>query len=109
MVVRYALTVLSFVALDVTPAAAQSAAAYYCEPLRVYYPAVPTCPVPWRTVNTAGAPWVGTVPAEPPRLSAAVSGQSAMAGSDAIGELCKTGTSPRTIALCSDQDLRALA
>lgn len=47
---RLASVVFAMAALSAEGAAAQSGPMLYCDPLRVYYPAVPTCPVPWRNV-----------------------------------------------------------
>jgi hypothetical protein len=48
-----ALAVVALAALHAAGAAAQAQAPllYYCDPLHVYYPAVPRCPVPWRAVG----------------------------------------------------------
>ena len=50
---RLAFAALVATAVCAQMAAAQTPPAYYCDPLRVYYPAVPTCPVPWRPVQPA--------------------------------------------------------
>jgi len=50
MPLRLALAMLVATAVYAGDAAAQNPPAYYCDPLHVYYPAVPRCPVPWRAV-----------------------------------------------------------
>jgi len=58
MHIRSVIAVISFffvLVLQASTAHAQAQAQYWCEPLRNYYPWVPTCPVPWRTVNPGTA------------------------------------------------------
>jgi uncharacterized protein/peptidoglycan hydrolase-like protein with peptidoglycan-binding domain len=103
----FALAVTASVMLQAYGADAQSPA-YYCEPLRAYYPAVPTCPGPWRSINQATptpAPSF-TTQARPnqPRVPAGFAPQD-----DGLDEFCKLATSSRSIALCSDRELRTLA
>lgn len=43
---------ISAIAL-ILPALGQTSGSYYCEPLRGYYPQVPSCPVPWHTSDPA--------------------------------------------------------
>lgn len=50
-----ALSVVALAALNAAGAAAQAPPLYYCDPLHVYYPAVPRCPMPWRAVGSPPA------------------------------------------------------
>lgn len=111
-----ALAVFVLMALQAKGAAAQTL--YYCDTWRAYYPGVLNCPVPWRAVDPATvAPRPGTI-AAPPFATAQPTPQTSDTAQprptfpprgDGLDELCKTATSPRTIALCSDTELRALA
>lgn len=106
--------VLSLAALSANqaaPAVAQAPPAYYCDPLRVYYPAVPTCPVPWRAVAAPaaqqpyGAPSAsqGPIALMPP----AARPRFPVLG-DGLDDWCRSASLPSSIAICSDGDLRAL-
>ena len=63
---RLALAAFALTALLAQTAGAQTGL-LYCDPLRVYYPAVPTCPVPWRAI----APPPPAYAAAPPQPIAA--------------------------------------
>lgn len=80
------------------PAAAQT---WYCDPLRVYYPAAATCPVPWRPVSIA--PAMPAPIAIPPSVSAPI------IRDDGLDEWCSQVKLPSSVAICSDPDLRDLA
>jgi len=118
---RLALAVIAAAVCHVELAAADTW--YWCEASRAYYPWVQTCPVPWRAVNPAtdllphlAAPQPSAT-GQPPPMQAPTTTQSetslvapsfAAAQGDALDDFCKTVTLPRTIALCSDAELRAL-
>jgi hypothetical protein len=110
----------------VSPASpAQAAQAWYCEPLHGYYPAVSSCPAPWRLENQAAAKQAAppgqatTAAAEPvsaaPKPPADAGGEptfdapSSLARGDALDTWCKGKISALNLAVCSDDQLRTLA
>src|ERR1700722_16194887 len=106
MHIRLALAAFGLAALYTAGDACAAAPAYYCDPLQAYYPAVPTCPVPWRTISPAPT----SSPATGPQSSVAQLPPTGFAAlGDGLDEFCKSVTLPRTIALCSDPELRTLA
>jgi hypothetical protein len=106
MHIRVAVSVFALTALPAVGGAAQTPPMYYCDPLQAAYPAVPTCPVPWRTVSPAPT----SSPATGPQSSVAQLPPAGFAAlGDGLDEFCKSVTLPRTIALCSDPELRTLA
>lgn len=102
-------------------AGARADAAWYCEPLRGYYPWVRSCPLPWRAVGpeavqqplaippgqvTPGGS-SGSQPAANKQPSFALS--PALVRGDALDAWCKGETTPLLVAECGDDELRALA
>ena len=63
MRLRFAVAALAV--LWATGTVAQAQPTLYCPPLGVYYPAVPTCPVPWIT-GYSSRPVPDPPPARPP-------------------------------------------
>lgn len=51
-----ALAIAALAGLHVIGAEAQAPPLWYCDPLHVYYPAAPRCPVPWRPVHPSPSP-----------------------------------------------------
>src|SRR3954465_12976895 len=112
MRVRFALLVFALAASQAGMAAAQSTPAYYCDPLRVYYPTVPTCPVPWRIVNPP--PAAATNPSSSQNSAFPSPPSSIPPGFPGPGEplyewCTQEAKLPSSVALCSDAELRSLA
>jgi hypothetical protein len=130
MWVRSALAVLALLALHHGTCAGTSW--YWCEPTHAYYPWVSTCAESWRAVNpwrasqqpgtALPAPLADTVPpqaapsAGPAPQPTADQGekpnfspQNFPARGDGLDEWCKRVTTALNVALCGDDELRALA
>ena len=106
---RVALAAFVLSAMMPQTAAAQATSSYYCDLLRAYYPAAATCPEPWRVVNSAPMPSVMTTQSGiAQRPGTGVPSGFAPLG-DGFDDFCQTVTLPRTIALCSDRELRSVA
>jgi uncharacterized protein YecT (DUF1311 family) len=108
-----ALAVVALAGVQATGASAQAQPAYYCDPLHVYYPAVPTCPVPWRAVSsapTAPQPYAAPSPAgqAPIALVPQAARPSFPTLGDGLDDWCAQVKLPSSIAICSDRELRAL-
>jgi hypothetical protein len=116
----------AFAALVITALQGSARAAsdwYWCDPLQAYYPWVRSCPAPWRPVNaksvlrqSPASPLPQTATPAPAQESAAEQGeqpgftpQSFPVRGDALDEWCKGATTALNIALCGDDQLRALA
>lgn len=84
---------------------------WYCDPLRVYYPAVQVCPVPWRVVAApGGVPQSASQPVDNPALGNGTEQQRGPSiRNDGLDDWCSQATLPSSIAVCSDGDLRNLA
>ena len=103
---------------------------YWCEPAQAYYPWVRSCPEPWRQVDPraaarqpGGAPPSAAstpqpAPAQPAPAQQAAAAQggaptftpaTSLTRGDALDAWCKGSTTAINIAVCGDNDLRALA
>jgi hypothetical protein len=106
---------LVVIAIAVFPpvAHAQAPIWYWCDTWQAYYPRVVSCPVPWRAVNgsTMSGPQPTAQPSatgEPTPLLPQASHQSAPTLGDGLDDWCGQVKLPSSIAICSDQELRAL-
>jgi uncharacterized protein len=89
---------------------------YWCDAAQAYYPAVPSCPIPWRPVPVgmpqAAQPLPTPIPAAAPPVAPPQrpsSDSAATQHGDALDPWCKKPATALNVAVCSDPDLRALA
>jgi hypothetical protein len=103
---------------------ARAEAAWFCEPLQAFYPAVRACPVPWKSVDPqSGAQPLAIPPAQNATDNAAQTQQSSpMPGDqptfpapssfvrgDVLDQWCRGSTTALLTAICGDDELRDLA
>lgn len=104
-----ALVVFALAALYAQAVVAQASPVYYCDPLRVYYPTVPSCPAPWRVVNPATfAPQPGTAPSPQTAPAPTVPVRSGEDIDDELSGWCDQVKKASSIVLCADRDLRQM-
>jgi uncharacterized protein YecT (DUF1311 family) len=108
-----ALFIAPLALLYATASVALTRPAYYCDPLHVYYPAVATCPVPWRAIWPSqaipqpNAPLPSGRPPNPAYRPTAHPTFQVLG--DGLDDWCATVRLPSSIAICSDRELRTLA